>query len=161
VNYTNESRAHHFVPQFWLAGFTDTGEKSGTLWVTDIKRKKQFRCKPSEVGHRRDFNRIDNPGLDDPLAIEKLFSRVESKVAPLFKTLFVEKRGPRDSTELGFLVEYMAIQVIRVPSFRAILKGLANSFLKEKVLNDPEAWNRAREKAGIAADNPIAQHLNS
>jgi hypothetical protein len=26
---TNEVRAHHFVPQCWLAGFTNTGEKEG------------------------------------------------------------------------------------------------------------------------------------
>jgi len=69
----NEARAHHFVPQCWLAGFTDTGEKDGMLWVTDLKRKKQWRCKPSEAGHRRDFYRIEDTALSDPLAIETIF----------------------------------------------------------------------------------------
>jgi hypothetical protein len=59
----NEARAHHFVPQCWLAGFTDTGEKDGVLFVTDIKRKKKWHCKPSETGHRCDLNRIDNPAM--------------------------------------------------------------------------------------------------
>ena len=67
----NEARAHHYVPKCWLAGFTDTGEKDGLLFVTDLKRKKQWRCKPSEVGHCRDLNRIDNPALSDPLRIER------------------------------------------------------------------------------------------
>src|SRR5258708_12674390 len=30
---TNEARAHHFVPQCWLAGFTNTGEKEGDALV--------------------------------------------------------------------------------------------------------------------------------
>ena len=32
----------------------------------------------SEAGHRRDFNRVEDPALPDPLAIEKIFSRIES-----------------------------------------------------------------------------------
>jgi hypothetical protein len=37
-----EPRAHHFVPQCWLAGFTETGERNGRLWVTDLKKRKQW-----------------------------------------------------------------------------------------------------------------------
>jgi hypothetical protein len=101
----NETRAHHYVPQCWLAGFIDTGEKDGTLWVTDLKRKRQWSCKPSGVGHRRDFYRVDDPSVSDPLAIEKIFSKIESDVAPVFSALYREKRGPRDWTELGTLLE--------------------------------------------------------
>lgn len=157
-NSRTESRAHHFVPQCWLAGFTDTGEKEGLLWVTDLKRGKQFRCKPSEVGHRRDFNRINNPGLSDPLAIEKLFSKIESKIAPLFKALFIEKRGPQNGFELGMLVEYMAIQSIRGPSFRHFLKNSANAFIENEVLKNPRAWRKALKRAKIPEDDPAADH---
>ena len=101
---SGEARAHHFVPQCWLAGFTDTGEPGGMLYVTDLKRKKQWKCKPSEAGHRRDFNRIDDPSVPDPLRIEKLFSSIESDVAPLFRNLTREKRGPKDGFELGTVV---------------------------------------------------------
>ena len=49
-----EPRAHHIVPKCWLAGFTDTGENDGRLWVTDLKRKKQWPSTPINTGHRRD-----------------------------------------------------------------------------------------------------------
>lgn len=62
-----EPRAHHFVPKCWLAGFTDTGEPNGMLYVTDLKRKRQWRCKPSKAGHQRDFNRVNGAGTLDPL----------------------------------------------------------------------------------------------
>jgi hypothetical protein len=154
----NEARAHHFVPQCWLAGFTDTGETDGMLWVTDLKRKKQWRCKPSEAGHRRDFYRIDDPAHSDPLAIEKIFSRVESDVVPVFRILTHEKRGPKDGIELGTLLEYMAIQWIRVPTFRAIIGRTVYSHFSDDVLSSRESWERALRKAGVPADNPDADY---
>jgi hypothetical protein len=153
-----EARAHHYVPQCWLLGFTDTGEKDGMLYVTDLKRKKQWRCKPSEVGHRRDFNRVDDPSVSDPNAIEKIFAEVESTVAPLFKTLCEEKRGPKDGDEFGLLVEYLAIQWIRVPTFRSFLGEYLLSQMNAGLLSSPEAWQRAMEKTGISPDAPGADY---
>ncbi|MGB6131714.1 MAG: DUF4238 domain-containing protein [Acidobacteriaceae bacterium] len=149
-----EPRAHHFVPQCWLAGFTDTGEPDGMLYVTDLKRKKQWRCKPSEAGHRRDFNRVDDPSLPDPLRIEKLFSSIESDVAPVFRSLTKEKRGPKDGFELGVLVEYLAIQWARVPSFRAVVRRALESHFHREVLSSPEAWERALKRVGVSPGDP-------
>lgn len=150
---STEPRAHHFVPQCWLAGFTNTGEPDGMLYVTDLKRKKQWRCKPSEAGHRRDFNRIDDPSVPDPLVIEKLFSSIESDVAPVFRKLTKEKRGPKDGFELGMLVEYLAIQWARVPSFRAVVQGDFESHFR-KILSSPEAWEQALRRVGVSPGDP-------
>ena len=46
-------RAHHFAPQCWLSGFTETGQKAGRLWVTDLKMRKQWPSSPLNAGHRR------------------------------------------------------------------------------------------------------------
>jgi hypothetical protein len=70
----SEPRAHHFVPQFWLAGFTETGQKDGRLWITDLKKGKQWKSTPRKAGHRRDFYRFSDPQLD-PVAAEKAYSR--------------------------------------------------------------------------------------
>ena len=104
---SKEPRAHHFVPQCWLAGFTDSGQKDGMLYGFDLKRKKQWRCKPSAVGQRHDFYRVEDPALSDPLAIKKLFSKIESGFCPVSKRLDAEKRGPANGQELGVLTEYM------------------------------------------------------
>jgi hypothetical protein len=130
----SEARAHHYVPQCWLAGFTDTGESDGMLYVTDLKRRSQWRCKPSEAGHRRDFYRAE--------------------VAPVFRVLVQEKRGPKDGFELGMLLEYMAIQWIRVPTFRAIVGRTVYSHFSKDVLSSPEAWQRAKQRAGIPDGDP-------
>ena len=153
-----EARAHHYVPQCWLAGFTDTGENDGMLYVTDLKRKTQWRCRPSQAGHRRDFYRVEDETVADPLAIEKIFSRIETNVAPVFRALMRERRGPKDEFELGTLLEYMAIQWIRVPTFRALVGRTVYSHFSRDVLSSPEAWQKAKQRAGIPDGDPDADY---
>jgi hypothetical protein len=45
-----EPRRHHYVPRCWLAGFTDTGENDARLWVTDLRRRKQWNTSPGNAG---------------------------------------------------------------------------------------------------------------
>jgi hypothetical protein len=153
-----EARAHHFVPKCWLAGFTDSGEADGVLFVTDLTRKRQWRCRPSEVGHRRDLNRIDNPMLSDPLTIEKMFSGIENDVAPIFRALNEEKRGPKDSFELSMLLEYMAIQWVRVPTSRAIIGSTVYSHVTDSALSTPEMWSNTLQKAAVEANQRDAEY---
>ncbi len=152
------ARAHHYVPQFWLAGFTDTGEKDGRLYVTDLRRTKQWNCKPSEAGHRRDYNRVEDPSISDPLAIEKLFAEIEGKVAPIFKQLFDDKRGPNTDYELGNFIEYIALQWIRVPAFRALVNRTVRAKMTKEIMSTRERWEAVLTKVGVPLDDPNAEY---
>jgi hypothetical protein len=146
-----EPRAHHYVPQCWLAGFTETGEKDGQLWVTDLYRKKQWPSSPANTGHRRDFYRTSAPELD-PVQFEKLLSRVEDSVAPLLKVLH-ETTPTRDELEL--LLLFIAMQWVRVPAFRPFMLKLADSITRtkfEKALASPEAWTAMLKDIGTPLD---------
>jgi hypothetical protein len=150
----SEARAHHFAPQCWLAGFTDTGEKTGTLWVTDLKKKKQWKSNPQNAGHRRDFYRASDLGLD-PLTFEKQFSKIESLIAPLLKELYLKPRVP-DRGELLDLLFFAAIQYVRVPAFRPNILRISDSIHRAwfaKALKTPGYWKKSLEKAGIPADS--------
>jgi hypothetical protein len=155
-----EPRAHHFVPRCWLIGFTDTGDKDGRLWVTDFKRQKQWTSAPENAGHRRDFYRVSDPAIPDPVAFEKVFSRIEDAIAPLFKALDREPRGPyRD--EWQSLFTYIAVQWMRVPAFRPTLLRIADTIHRRffaEALKTPESWAAWLKKLGIAADAPGADY---
>jgi hypothetical protein len=71
-------RKHHFVPQFYLRGFTGDNDQ---LFVVDRPSEKTFRTSPKNVAAERDFNRVDVEGLA-PDAIEKALADFEGKVAP-------------------------------------------------------------------------------
>ena len=158
-----EPRAHHFVPQCWLAGFTDTGQKDGRLWVTDLKRRKQWSSNPLNAGHRRDFYRISDPAFGDPVVAEKLFSRIEDSIAPLFKMLDKQPRGPYRH-EWESLFRYIAIQWIRVPAFRPTLLRIADGIHRRffaEALKTPESWAAWLKKLGVEADAPGADYAST
>lgn len=154
---TKESRAHHFVPQCWLGGFTDNGQKDGMLYCFDLKRKRRWRCKPSEVGHRRDFYRVEDPALPDPLAIEKIFSKIESAFCATSRTLDSEKRGPANGQELGVLTEYLTVQATRTPAFRKLVDRMVMAETSSW-LESPKKWQEALRIAGIQPDSEGADY---
>jgi Protein of unknown function (DUF4238) len=154
-----EPRANHFVPQCWLAGFTDTSQKDGRLWVTDLKRQKQWPSSPINAGHRRDFYRLSDEGMD-PTGAEKMFSKIEDAIAPILKRLDSEQCGPRKD-ELEHLLLFIAIQWIRVPSFRPTMLAIADSFHRSKIseaLESPESWTKMLKEAGISPNDPAADY---
>lgn len=146
------------MPKCWLSGFTGAGDDEGFLYVTDLKRRKQWRCKPSEAGHRRDFNRIEHPNQKDPLAVEKSLAAVESSVAPLLRALVTERRGVRNDIELGTLVEFMSIQAIRVPQFREFIKRATMKFFRDKLLKDRQTWENTLLAASLPLNSPGAEY---
>jgi hypothetical protein len=155
----SEPRAHHFLPQCWLAGFTDTGLKNGRLFVTDLKRRKQWPTSPPNAGHRRDFYRVSEVNLD-PVAFERAFSKIEDVVAPILRDLYYEPREP-DIEELDVLLSFAAIQHIRVPSFRPTLLRIADNIHRSTVagaLKNPASWAKALKKAGIPPESPGADY---
>src|ERR1700690_533222 len=89
-----EPRRHHYVPRCWLAGFTDTGEKEGRLFVTDLKRQNQWGAVPGTAGFIRDFYRLEGEHVDDPVLAEKSLSQIEDAIAPLLRSMDRDKRAP-------------------------------------------------------------------
>src|ERR1039458_9071535 len=116
-----EPRRHHYVPQCWLAGFTETGENDGRVWVTDYYRQRQWPTTPENAGHIRDFYRLADPA-PDPVVVERFFADLEGIAAPVLRSIDRERRGPSDD-ELDLLLQFMAYQWVRVPSFRPLALG--------------------------------------
>lgn len=157
-----EPRAHHYVPQCWLAGFTETGEKNGRLWVTDLLRGRQWRTTPEKAGYIRDFYRLSDPA-PDPVVVEKFFSEVESQIAPILKSLDVNLREPQND-ELDALLQFMAFQWVRVPRFRPYALQILDSLTRRGIaeyLQSPDTWRAGLIEAGIDPDGPGADYERS
>ena len=146
-------RAHHYVPQCWLAGFTQSGRKTGRLWVTDLANQKQWASSPPNTGHERDFYRVS---MEDPDAVEKIYGKVENDIAPILRQLDEERRSPTNA-ELDALLYFMAIQWGRVPAFRPTILRIADGIHRSemaKALKSPEAWAEMLRNAGISPEEP-------
>jgi hypothetical protein len=156
---TSKPRAHHFAPQCWLAGFTDSGDKTGRLWVTDIERRKQWPSSPPNAGHERDFYRVSTPGLD-PFGFETELAEIEGIIAPLLKNLYFEPRAPTPA-ELADLLVFAGLQYVRVPAFRPTMLNVADDMHTSRILEDlktPASWQDALRSYGIPLDSPGADY---
>jgi hypothetical protein len=160
LNKASNPRAHHYVPQCWLCGFTEGRENTSRIWQSALKSKNQWPTTPANAGHRRDFYRLTDANID-PVLIEKRLSEIEDAIAPLFKQLDSELRMP-DKDELENRIVFMAIQWIRVPAFRPLALGIAEELLRSKIstaLNTPESWNQLLRDADIPIGSPGSDSL--
>lgn len=155
-----EPRRHHYVPQCWLAGFTETGEKNGRLWVTDFSRERQWATTAAGAGHIRDFYRLESEDAEDSVVVETTLSRIENEIAPILRSIDQEMREP-SVAELEPLLFFMAIQWTRVPAFRPFILGVFSKFSEEQLAKDletPDTWRRTLNKAGISPGEPGAEY---
>ncbi len=134
----NVARKHHFVPQGYLAGFTNDGTRNGQLTVFDLKLKKTFRTTPSNVAAKRDFNRIDVDGLL-PDALEQSLGEFEGKAISSIRQL-QEHGGCMTDDERSDIVTLMTLLVVRNPRRRRRITDARRNV--DRVLRDILASDR-------------------
>jgi hypothetical protein len=111
------ARKHHYVPRFFLAGFTSDGTKEGRLLVCDLRTGKRWWSDPNGAGHQRDFYRIDLQGYD-PLEVEKAFQEIEAAAAPALRRFIGTEAPPPLGETVSEVLPLLASLVIRVPTAR-------------------------------------------
>ena len=111
------ARSHHYVPEFYIAGFTPSGSRDDFLWVHDRKEKKGWRQRPREVACERDYYRIDVDGLP-PDAIERdVLGKLEDLGAQALARISSEKTVPTGEM-LDALIGFVTLLAVRTPRFR-------------------------------------------
>ena len=68
----------------------------------------------------------------DPVIVEKLFSKIEDRFAPILKALDEGQGGPTRQ-EMDALLFFIALQWARVPSFRPIVEAVADRIHKSNM----------------------------
>lgn len=136
------SRRHHFLPQFYLAGFTSSAEKDGDLWILNRDDGHRWKGNPNSVAHQRDFYRVDSvPGVT-PDAFEKAFATFEGWAATTLKGILEKQELPVRGTE-GFdiLINLVALMEARVPGTRVALTKpleMISKMILENMVITPE-----------------------
>jgi Protein of unknown function (DUF4238) len=110
------ARNHHFVPQCYLAGFTDKRTKQGRLWVCDFTARRVFQQRPKNVAFEVDFNRFETTnGHADEL--ERAFGEFERHVASVIVQIVTTGLMPPDD-KLSYLVNFITLLAVRHPAMR-------------------------------------------
>ena len=120
----SQPRAHHFVPEFYLAGFTGSGQRDGRLAVLGLGELagREWWASPNSLGHERDFYR-DDSDMEDPTWFERdLLGGLEGESAGVLKdiaaTCVLPDRGTR---AWQVLMNFVAVMYARGPGLRDLM----------------------------------------
>lgn len=114
---------HHFIPQFYLRGFSDAADKrKAQVFVFDQSTRKSFRTLVRNIGARRNFFRIEAEGFD-PNHVEDGMAEIEGEIAPRLAEVIETKSFPSDDHFTSVML-LMGNVAVRNPRFRAMLEDL-------------------------------------
>jgi hypothetical protein len=130
-----EARAHHFLPVFYLKGFTDRRDDKapgeGVLWVYS-KDKPTRKSKPSEEAHQRDlYSFKDSEGKRQ--SIEEGLSKIESDMAPIFRKV-TDDSNEITLQEAAEIAGFATVMWARGPAAKDYLDQVATSAIKASLL---------------------------
>jgi len=141
----NIPRHHHFVPHFYLAGFTPAGTKDDMLVVHDLRTGRQRPSKPGNTGSERDFYmlEVEEDQNFDAVAIERLFGQIEDRGAHAVR-LIAETGELPSGEDYEKLIDFMAIMAVRGPGVLKIIDEFHENVIKSiahEVTAANEGWD--------------------
>ncbi|WP_293008599.1 DUF4238 domain-containing protein [Nitrosomonas sp.] len=148
------SRRHHYLPQSYLAAFTDTGLKGGQFFVLDIQKGSSFRTSPLNVGVERDFNRVDVEGYV-PDAIENALAPFEGEAIDAIRRVINSETFPTDS-DCNLILNLLGLIAVRNPKFRGSFNRSREQMLRriaDLLVSNKEIWDCHVEKARVAGED--------
>lgn len=139
------SKRHHFISQFYLAGFTSNGAQDGDIYCFDLHKKCHRPTKTKDIAFENHFNDIDLPGiLVDEL--ESNLSSIEGEISPVFTQLRDTKRLPQ-GIEFGMILNFIALVLVRNPAVRrAVDKARTQAYFSylQSQLSTKESWEKLK-----------------
>ena len=145
-------KAQHYIPKFYLKGFTD---KQGVLWVYE-KFKPLRESNPKKEAHRPDYYTHSEKGERDELA-ENVLKDMESRVAPVIRKLANPQYVLRPE-DASHVIVFVAFMFARVPSWREYLDRVFADMVKQnqlKIAGDKEAFHKRLENYELAVGKPL------
>lgn len=107
---------HHYIPQFYLRGFSDGVGRKAKVFVFDSDSKKSFSTLVLNIGSKRHFNRVEAHGVA-PNYLEDGMSEVEAAIAPHLQQT-IEARAFPSNDHFNSIMNLMALLSVRNPRLR-------------------------------------------
>lgn len=151
------ARAHHYIPEFYLAGFTRKESRDDLLWVHDREENKVWTARPKKVAHIRDYYRVEADDLE-PDVLEKAFATFESEAAEALRRLVRARQVPAGD-DLAIALNFVTLMVVRVPGFRDLIVGNLERLRRHKarsIVASPEVYRSVTERMALNGFEPPA-----
>lgn len=110
----SEPRKHHYVPQFYLRGFSANGT---SLFQIEKGTGRAYLASIRDAAAIRDYHELDTDDAKDPALIEKRLADIESKLAEGLNRAI--QQGLTTPETHNLLIQLVALLRVRVPAFKA------------------------------------------
>lgn len=143
----NEPHKHHYVPCFYLKGFTKAGKDNGELFVLDQRRCNTWKSTPKNSAHQHDFHAIETHSDADRMVIEKEFANIEGECSQVIYALIEKQEIPTGQAH-DILVNFIAMMAVRVPEIRNTISNSIDSVMKNVArssLRDGQLWEKYKQ----------------
>ncbi len=155
LQMSGQPKRHHYVPQFFLNRFTDTGDADGHLHAFDLNTLKTWRVQPRSLAYSTNFYKVDEGKDGDPMSVEKKLSAFESRWNAVLKELIASNSLP-EGESFGDLMVFIAMMAARVPRVRNILQNFINDVQEKLNFAREFAAEKGASQAASPAD-PVNQ----
>jgi hypothetical protein len=147
------ARRHHYLPQAYLAAFTDTGSKDGQFFVIEVASGRLFRTSPKNVAAERDFNRVDIEGKA-PDAIEQALALFEQCAVQAIRNTIAGKTFPNDE-DCNFILNLLGLIAVRNPYLRNSFNRFREEVMHrigDLLVSNEKIWDNHVQKAREAGE---------
>lgn len=152
----NDPRRQHFLPVFWLKGFSSNGKANGNLRALDSAGK-VYTTTPQNAGCQRDYYRINRTDGGDEFIVEKQIDSMGFDT--VLNTVLTNKRLPSDE-EFDRLLAFTALMAARGPAAHGTMESLTNAFAQVKKAAEWEAKTGLRCPGIGPAPGAIVFHVS-
>jgi hypothetical protein len=145
----SDPKNHHYVPKMYLKNFATGEGRKASLVAIELENGKLFKPRLRRIASETDFNRIDIDG-EDPYAVEKALSEVESEISPALEEVIAARRFPSDEHR-NLVLNLMAMLAVRNPRVRSTFGKFIGDLADKKtslMLHSREQWESMKEQAG-------------
>lgn len=118
-------KRHHYLPEFYLAGFTTEGGRTSNFTVFDRDESVFRQQTPKNTATSRYYYAVEDETTGaKSMEIEEFLSSVESEAAPVIRKL--ERHGAPTDHDREVLALFCALLHTRVPQFDRSMQELIN-----------------------------------
>jgi hypothetical protein len=149
-------KRHHYVPKFYLSGFTIPADES-QLWVYEKGKEEPFKASPDSIGFQKyyySFEKVD--GTRDTNTIEDMYSKVEQSAAKVIGK--IANREVIDGQAKANLAYFIAFQITRVPRFRKHIEAVDREAVKlvaASLASDPNHFASIKRSYELKTGKPL------
>lgn len=115
----------HYVPCFYLRGFTVGGTETSDLFVLDLGRQRRWESTPKNTAAEHGFYATDEHV--DPDFFEKKLGEVETQMSLLLSKTLASNALPTGAEWIE-LLGIVAVMLVRVPKYRDKVQVMRDAF---------------------------------